>query len=156
MNHWRIAQWGCLRLCVRWGFHDHIVISKRLSCPILIACPNAIENGLVKLFFRRHLALGPDLQTGARRRRALALRSRPQCDRRSQPRPERAAGKTFALTNREKLETVVFGNEVSIDIVNLTAMKFFLAEMRTQKRFVIVPRHETNFLTVDLIGDLQA
>ena len=47
LNHWRIAQWGCLRLCVRWGFHDHIVISERLLCPILIACPNAIENGLV-------------------------------------------------------------------------------------------------------------
>jgi hypothetical protein len=50
----------------------------------------------------------------------------------------------------------VFGNEVSIDIINLAAMKFVFAEVRTQKRFVIISRYETNFLAIDLLGHFQA
>ena len=50
----------------------------------------------------------------------------------------------------------MFSDEISIDIVNLAAMKFVFAEMRTQKRFVIVSRNKTNFLAIDLVGDFQA
>src|ERR1039458_8313626 len=35
-------------------------------------------------------------------------------------------------------------------------MKFALAQMRTQKRLVIVAWHKTNFLTVDLIRHFQS
>ena len=71
-------------------------------------------------------------------------------------RPQRSARKSFALADREELDAAVFGNEVSIDIINLTAMKFVFAEVRTQKRFVIISRYETNFLAIDLAGDFQA
>ena len=50
----------------------------------------------------------------------------------------------------------MFANKVSLHIVNFAAMKFVFAEMRSKKRFVIISRHETDFLTVDLIGDFQA
>src|SRR4029077_20758525 len=71
-------------------------------------------------------------------------------------RPQRSARKSFALADGEQFDPTVFGNEVSIDIINLAAMKFFFAEVRTQKRFVIISRYETNFLAIDLVGDLQA
>ena len=71
-------------------------------------------------------------------------------------RPRRTAGKSFALTDREQLDAVMFADEISIDIVNLAAMKFVFAQMRAQKRLVIVAGNKTNFLTVDLVGDFQA
>src|SRR6476620_5537106 len=71
-------------------------------------------------------------------------------------RPQRSARKSFALADGEQFDPTVFGNEVAIDIINLAAMKFFFAEVRTQKRFVIISRYETNFLAIDLVCDLQA
>ena len=71
-------------------------------------------------------------------------------------RPRRTARQPFALSDREQLDAVMFGDEVSIDIVNFAAMKFVFAEMRTQKCFVIVSGNETDFLAVDLVGDFQA
>jgi len=49
----------------------------------------------------------------------------------------------------------VFANKVSIDVVNLAAMKLVFTEMRTQKRFVIIAGNETDLLTVELVGDFQ-
>ena len=46
------------------------------------------------------------------------------------------------------------GNEVPIDIINLTAMKLVFADVRTQERLVIVAGNKTNFLTIDFVGDL--
>ena len=70
-------------------------------------------------------------------------------------RPERSAGKTFTLANREELDSIVLGDEISLNIVNLSALKFVFAKVRAQERFVVVSRHETNFLTVDLIRHFQ-
>src|SRR5207237_4243552 len=67
----------------------------------------------------------------------------------------RSARKSFTLTNGKEFDAVMLANEISINIVNLAAMKFVFAEVRAQKRFVIISRHETNFLTVDLIGNFQ-
>ena len=64
------------------------------------------------------------------------------------------AGKSFPLSDREQLDAVVFANEISIDVVNFAAMKFVIAQMRTQKRLVIVAGNETNLLAVDFVGDL--
>ena len=50
----------------------------------------------------------------------------------------------------------MFTEEISIDIVNLAAVKFVFTDMRTQKRLVIIAGNKANFLAVDLIGDLQA
>src|SRR6266481_8880899 len=44
-------------------------------------------------------------------------------------RPRRSAWKSFALADGEKLDAGVLGNEVPIDIVNLTPMKFVFAQM---------------------------
>jgi hypothetical protein len=44
-------------------------------------------------------------------------------------RPQRAARKSFALADGEEFDAAVFGNEVSIDIINLAAMKFVFAEV---------------------------
>ena len=71
-------------------------------------------------------------------------------------RPGRAAGQSFALTDCEKLDSFVFGDKISIDIVNLAAMKFVLAKVRAQKCLVIIARHKADLLTVDLVRDLQA
>jgi hypothetical protein len=60
------------------------------------------------------------------------------------------------LSDSEKLDAAMFGNEVPIDIVNFAAVKFAFAQMGTQKRFVIISRYETNFLAIDLVGDFQA
>ena len=49
----------------------------------------------------------------------------------------------------------MFAYEISIDIVNLAAMKFILAQVRTEECLVIISRHEANFLTVDLVRDFQ-
>src|SRR5262249_17232475 len=71
-------------------------------------------------------------------------------------RTRRTAGKSFALANREQFDAAVFADEVSLNIVNCAAMKFALAQMRTQKRLVIVSGNKTNLLAVNLVGDLQA
>ena len=71
-------------------------------------------------------------------------------------RAERTPGQTFALTDREQFDAVMFTNKVSIDVVNFAAMKFIFAQMRAQKRLVIVAGNKTNFLAVDLVGDFQA
>src|SRR5207247_10373252 len=69
-------------------------------------------------------------------------------------RPQRSAGKSFSLADSEKLDAVVFGNEVPIDIVNLAAMIFVFAKVRTRKRFVIIFRSYTNYLTFSFVRDL--
>ena len=46
--------------------------------------------------------------------------------------------------------------EIPIDIVNLAAVKLVFAKMGTQKCFVIVSGHKTDFLAVDLVRDLHA
>ena len=71
-------------------------------------------------------------------------------------RPRGSARQSPALTDGEQLDPVVLADKVAVHIVNLATMKFSLAKMRTQKRFVIVPRHEANFLTVDFVGRLQS
>ena len=72
------------------------------------------------------------------------------------PRTRRTARQPFALSDCEQLDSVMFTEEISIDIVNFAAVKFVFTEMRTQKRLVIVAGNKTNFLAVDLVGDLQA
>ena len=69
--------------------------------------------------------------------------------------PNRAAGKTFALANRKQLDAFMLAYEISIEIVNLAAMKCRIAKMRTQESFVIVSWHKTNLLAVDLVRDFQ-
>ena len=71
-------------------------------------------------------------------------------------RTQRTAGQSFALADREELDAIVLADEISIDIVNLAAMKCRVAQMRAQERFVIVAGNKTNLLAVDLVGDLQA
>src|SRR6266404_6976293 len=71
-------------------------------------------------------------------------------------RTRRSARKSFTLTNGEEFDAVMFANEISINIVNLAAMKFVFAEVRTQKRFVIISRYETNFLAIEFVGHFQA
>src|SRR5207248_10564303 len=71
-------------------------------------------------------------------------------------RARRTPGQPLALSDREQLDPVMFSNEVSIDVVNLAAMKFIFTQMRAQKRLVIVAGNKTNFLAVNLVGDLQA
>ena len=71
-------------------------------------------------------------------------------------RTRRTAGKSFPLSDREQLDAVVFANEISIDVVNFAAMKFVIAQMRTQKRLVIVAGNETDLLAVDFVGHFQA
>jgi len=68
-------------------------------------------------------------------------------------RPGRAAGQSFALTDCEKLDPFVFGDKISIDIVNLAAMKLVLAEVRTQKYLIIIARDKADLLAVDLVRD---
>src|SRR6266545_3998143 len=58
---------------------------------------------------------------------------------------------SFALTDCEKLDPFVFGDKISIDIVNLAAMKFILAEVGTQKSPVIIARDKADLLAVDLV-----
>src|SRR6266513_4037428 len=71
-------------------------------------------------------------------------------------RTRRTAGQPFALSDCEQLDSAMFTQEISIDIVNLAAVKFVFTDMRTQKRLVIIAGNKANFLAVDLIGDLQA
>src|SRR5437773_7410877 len=71
-------------------------------------------------------------------------------------RTRRTSGQPLALSDREQLDPVMFTNEVSIDVVNFAAMKFIFTQMRAQKRLVIVAGNKTNFLAVNLVGDLQA
>src|SRR5690242_15637750 len=68
----------------------------------------------------------------------------------------RTARQTFALANCEQLNPFVFGNKIPLHVVNLASMKFVFAEMRTQKAFVIIARHETNLLAVDFISDSES
>src|SRR5207247_2979183 len=69
-------------------------------------------------------------------------------------RTRRTAGKSFPLSDREQLDAVMLTEEISIDVVNFAAMKLVIAQMRKQKRLVIVARNETNLLAVDFVGDL--
>src|SRR5205823_2547860 len=45
------------------------------------------------------------------------------------PCTRRTAGKTFALSDGEQFDAVVFADERSINVVNFTAMKFIVAQM---------------------------
>src|SRR5262249_29639943 len=71
-------------------------------------------------------------------------------------RTRRTARKPLALSDREKFYAVMFTDEIPSDVVNFAAVKLLVAQMRTQKRLVIVAGNKTNFLAIDLIGDLQA
>src|SRR6266496_4825925 len=68
----------------------------------------------------------------------------------------RTPGQPLALPDRKQLDPVMFTNEVSIDVVNFAAMKFIFTQMRAQKRLVIVTGNKTNFLAVNLDGEIQA
>ena len=68
----------------------------------------------------------------------------------------RTSGQTFALTDGEKLDAAMFAEKISLEIVNGAGVKLFGAKMRSEESFVIVPGHETDFLTVHFVGDLQA
>ncbi len=82
-----------------------------------------------------------------------AIRCRVEID--DVTRTRRTAGQSLALTDRKHLDAVMFTDEISIDVVNFAALKFVFAQMGPQKRFVIVSGNKTNFLAVDLVGDLQ-
>ena len=82
-----------------------------------------------------------------------AVRCRIQID--DVTRTWRTAGQPLALTDRKQLDAVMFTDEIPINVVNFAAVKFVFAQMGTQKRLIIVAGNETNFLAVDLIGDLQ-
>src|SRR5215831_16029743 len=69
-------------------------------------------------------------------------------------RTQRTAGQPFALSDREQLDALMFTDEISSDVVNFAAMKFVFAQMGTQKCLVIVAGNKTNFLAVNLVGDL--
>src|SRR4051812_29117446 len=71
-------------------------------------------------------------------------------------RPERSTGQTFSLSDGEELYALVFRNEIAVDIVDLTAMKVLGADVRPQKRLVIVSGNKTDFLAVGLFRDFQA
>src|ERR1700736_5230471 len=68
----------------------------------------------------------------------------------------RAAGQSFALADSKELYSFVFPDKVSVDVVNLAAVKFRFIEMRAQKSLVIVARHKTDFLAIDLVCDLPS
>jgi hypothetical protein len=59
------------------------------------------------------------------------------------------------LSNREKLNTVVFTEKIPGNIVNLAAMKLAFAQMRAQKCFVIVSGNKADFLAVHLVRNLE-
>jgi hypothetical protein len=71
-------------------------------------------------------------------------------------RTRRTAGEPFALTDREQLDPVMFTDEIPLNVVNVAAVKFVIAQMGTQKRLVIVAGNKANFLAVYLVGDLEA
>src|SRR5262249_37453614 len=71
-------------------------------------------------------------------------------------RTRRTARQPLALADGEQLDPVVVADEVTIDIVNFAAMKFVFAQMRPQKRLVIVAGNKTDLLAIDLVRDLQA
>src|SRR5436190_3241893 len=68
----------------------------------------------------------------------------------------RAARQSFSLANREKLDAVVFAQEIPGNIVNLAAVKLIFAQMRTQKCLVIVAGNKTDFLAIRLVGNFEA
>src|SRR6266571_2263939 len=70
--------------------------------------------------------------------------------------PNRATGQALALADGEKLNAVMFADEISVHIVNLSLMKSRVAQMRAQESFVILAGNETNLLAVDLVGHFQA
>src|SRR5438552_349472 len=70
-------------------------------------------------------------------------------------RTRRTPGQPFTLSDREHLDAVMFTEKVSIDVVNFAAMKFVLTQMRAQERLVIVAGNKTNFLAVNLVGNLK-
>src|SRR5437867_1005015 len=45
-------------------------------------------------------------------------------------RKQRATGQPLSLTDGEKLEAIMFTHKISIEVVNLTSMKFVFAQMR--------------------------
>src|SRR5262245_2517618 len=71
-------------------------------------------------------------------------------------RTRRTARQPLALSDREQLDSVMFTDEIPIDVVNFAAVKFVFAQMGTQERLVIVAGNETNFLAIDLVGNLEA
>src|SRR5262245_16997065 len=71
-------------------------------------------------------------------------------------RTRRAARQPFALTDCEQLDAIMFADKIPINVVNFTTVKFAFSQMGTQKRLVIVAGNKTNFLAVDLVGNLQA
>ena len=71
-------------------------------------------------------------------------------------RPDRAAGQSFALANREQLDAVVVPDKFAVDIVDLAAMKLRVVKMRSQESLVIVAGDKTNFLAIGLVGHFQA
>ena len=71
-------------------------------------------------------------------------------------RTRETARQPFALTDREQLDPVMFADKIPVNVINVAAVKFVFAQMGTQKRLVIVPGNKTNFLAVDLVGDLEA
>src|SRR6516162_5307789 len=71
-------------------------------------------------------------------------------------RTRRTAGQPLSLTDREQLDPVMFTDKIPLNVINVAAVKFVIAQMGTQKRLVIVAGNKANFLAVDLVGDLEA
>jgi len=71
-------------------------------------------------------------------------------------RARRAAGKSFALADREELNPAVFGEKIAVKIVDSTAMKFLSTEVGAHEGLVVIARNKANFLAVNFIGHPQA
>src|SRR5207302_90355 len=67
----------------------------------------------------------------------------------------RAAGQSLALADGEHLDAVVRAEERAGFVVNAAGMKLAFAQVRAQKRLVVIARHETNLLAVHFVRYLQ-
>ena len=47
------------------------------------------------------------------------------------------------------------GDEIALCVVDATLVEFLFAEVSAQECFVVIARHETDFLAVHLVGDFQ-
>src|SRR5204862_4189658 len=59
------------------------------------------------------------------------------------------------LTNGKHLNSFMRSDEVALQIINPAAVKLVFAKMRTQKRLIILSGHETNFLAIGFVCDLE-
>ena len=71
-------------------------------------------------------------------------------------RARRTARQPFALADGEHFDALVLGHAIARFVVNAAGVKLTRAEVRSQERLVVVPRHETDLLAVHFVRRLQA